>query len=234
MPYFFASSVDSMISSTVIFLSIASRIFCEPDSTPEAQALAAGEAHLAQQLVAEHVDARVAAPEEAELALADALAELEDALLVRRERVVLDLDHLHGRASDAPSRARRARRARIARGSRGPRSSPRRRRCSATGSRATSSRCACRSSRAATRGVEVLERRPVGAISTRSPSRYAVPGDAGDRLPSLEPIDELEERRVALADAHRVDLRVVGEHLRRERRRVRAADDDVAPSGGVA
>ena len=34
MPYFFASAVDSMISSGVIFLSMASRIFCEPDSTP--------------------------------------------------------------------------------------------------------------------------------------------------------------------------------------------------------
>ena len=34
MPYFFASSVDAMISSGVIFFSILSRIDCAPLSTP--------------------------------------------------------------------------------------------------------------------------------------------------------------------------------------------------------
>src|SRR5207249_1983875 len=60
----------------------------------EREALAAGEAHLAEELVGEEIDARVAAPEEREAALADAAAKLDHALLVRRERVVLDLDHL--------------------------------------------------------------------------------------------------------------------------------------------
>src|SRR5262249_35256427 len=51
----------------------------------EAEPRAAGQAHLAQELVGEQIDARVAAPEEAQVPGADLAAELDDALLVGRE-----------------------------------------------------------------------------------------------------------------------------------------------------
>ena len=100
MPYFLASSVDSMISSTVIFLSILSRIVCDPLSTPRQRRWQPARRISRRSSSDEQIDARVAAPEEAELALADAAAKLEDALLVGREGVVLDLDHLHREARE--------------------------------------------------------------------------------------------------------------------------------------
>ncbi len=45
--------------------------------------------------------------------------------------------------------------------------------------------------------------------------------------PRPQPVEELEEGALALADAQRVDVAVVLEHLARERRGVRSADDDV-------
>ena len=60
-----------------------------------------------------------------------------------------------------------------------------------------------------------------------------MPGDAHHRGASLQAIEEVEERELALADAHRVDVGVMREHLPGERRGVRPADDDGAPVGGA-
>ena len=208
MPYFLASSVDAMISSTVIFLSILSRMRCEPDLDAQAEALAAGEAHLAQELVGEQIDARVAAPEEAELALAHPLAQLEDALLVGREGVVLDLDHLHGEPrGDLLHRVEHVARS-SARESRGPTWSRRRRTCTPTGSRARSSGCGYRSSRAATRAC-----RGWRSSRGRAPMHDSavLRGRRCRRCPSVlcpasSRVNDLEERQVALAEADGVDL----------------------------
>ena len=100
MPYFLASSVDAMISSTVIFLSMASRIACEPDSTPR----------LRRSQPARRISLSSSSPststrvsqlhDELQPARADAAAQLDDALAVGGEGVVLDLEHLHGRPRD--------------------------------------------------------------------------------------------------------------------------------------
>ena len=227
MPYFFASSVDSTISSTVIFLSMRVEDLLRARLDAEAQALAAGEAHLAEQLVAEHVDARVAAPEEAEAARADAAAQLEDALLVRGEGVVLDLDHLHRQARDGPLQRVEDVGHRLARKPR-PQLVSAPQKVQARGSRGRSSRCACRRSRAGRRGCR-------GRRWPRGPGRARRRRPRGRPCPRCRPWAaraarrsiELEEGGLALAERDRVDLGVVREHLRGERRGVRPAHDDV-------
>ena len=198
---------------------------------PQAQALAAGEAHLAEQLLAEDVDAGVAAPEEVELALADAAAELEHALPVGGEGVVLDLDHLHRQARHhllqrvedvghrVAAEAAAPRRLRAAEGA-GPRAP-------AGGHHDVGVEVVVRRRER----VEVGDGRPIRTghhPGARSPDR---PGDPGGRPPRGEALDQLQERRLALAAGDGVDLRVMGEHLGRQRRGVRAPDQDV--SGGV-
>ena len=229
MPYFFASSVDSTISSAVIFLSMLSRIAASRDSTPRLSRWQPAR-RISRRSGSVSRSTRVSQLQKnCELALADPAAELEHALLVGGEGVVLDLDHLHGEARDRALDARRARSAPTARGSRGPTSSRRRRRCRPTGSRATSSRCACRSSRAARRACRG-PRSTARSGPSRCSSAVAVDraGDALRRLALLRGASTSSRKvSVALAERDRVDLRVVREHLRRERRRVRAADDDV-------
>ena len=193
----------------------------------ERETLAAGEAHLAEQLVAEQVDARIAAPEELELLLADALAQLEDALLVRRERVVLDLDHFHGDARDdaldrledvldrvraeapPPARLRAAERARP--------------RAPARGHHDVRIEVGLRRRER----VEVGHVLPLRGGDDGALRAVDGTGDPARVLAFLQAGNELEEHRIALAHADRVDRRVMREELRPERRRMRSADDDM-------
>src|SRR5690606_15736401 len=62
---------------------------------PEAQPLTARQPHFQEELLAEHVDPRVTAPEELQATPPDLPTDLQRPLAVRGEGVVLDLDHLH-------------------------------------------------------------------------------------------------------------------------------------------
>ena len=115
-----------------------------------------------------------------------------------------------------------------ARGSRGPSSSRRRRRCSARGSRARSSRCACRTSRAArraSRGPRWRRARARARCGRRRgrPCRRCPAWAARLRGGRRARGRCARSRRCATVSI----VRVVREHLARERRGVRAADDDV-------
>ncbi len=199
MPYFFASAVEARISSGVIFFSILSRIACEPLLHAQRQPLAAGEAHLLEQLVGEEVDAGIAAPEEAHLALAHLLAELEDALLLRGEGVVLDLDHLHGKA-----RAHLLHRVehvveRVGAEGRGPTSSRSRRTLHDHAQpREVIMMCVSKYSWGEARSSRLATLLRCGPSSTSPPSRYTLPAMPRVSSPFERRIDDLEERHVTL------------------------------------
>jgi hypothetical protein len=212
IPYFFASSVEDLLRAGL---------------DAEAEPFAAGEAHLAQKLVAEHVDARVAAPEKADVPFANASAKGDDALSIGREGVVLDLNHLHGSARDGlldgvehvrnrlapkpptPARFRAAERApprATARGHHDVRVEPVVRRREA---------------------VEIFNGVPLGRHEHSLSVAKCGPRNARDGFTLLQPVEKLHERVLALANRNGVDVAVVLEHLARKRRRMRAADHDV-------
>ena len=74
--------------------------------------------------------------------------------------------------------------------------------------------------------IDVVDRRALGAQDHALAVAVRRAGDADQRRLGLDAGQNVQERGVALAEGDEIDLRVVKEHLGRQRRRVRPADHD--------